>query len=741
MEAQIENLKPRVGEPTKQLPPEQATAFDAQASLRLTRRDDDVALVEWDMAGQKVNKLSRPMLQRFAEVCEELAAGSYKAAVFISRKKNIFIAGADIGEIQAHQKSERGQDGFKEVINSAHRILNLFEDLPIPTIAAIEGACLGGGLEWALACDYRLASDVPSTRIGLPEVKLGLLPGFGGCWRLPRLIGLPPALDIILAGRAVDAKKAYRLGLVDECVPTEVLEQRALEFARTVNKKRKPRPRNKSFMFRFLNSPLGRGLVFKQARKTVMQQTKGFYPAPLKALGAVQQTYGLRDRNRALAIETQAFCQVSTTEVSRHLIDLFYLTEGVKKQNGTLNKEAGRQPVQQVGVLGAGVMGGGVAYVVADKGIAVRLKDISNQALAVGFAAARALWDKKLKRRRLTSHALQQKMSLVTGSTTWSGMKQADVVVEAVVEDMGVKKKVLSELAQHIKPECVVATNTSSLSVNAMAASYPRPENFVGLHFFNPVDKMPLVEVIRGERSSDEAVATVFNLAKKLGKTPVVVQDGPGFLVNRLLLPYLAESLFLLEGGMAVDQLDRYYTHKFGLPMGPLRLFDEIGHDTGIKVLHIFRQALGERVQISKLAEKIASWPRRGKKNGRGFYLYKGREVKPDESVYAELGLSAPKSDLSPEECVERGVFQMINEAATVLLNEKIVASPQELDLAMIFGMGFPPFRGGLLRYADEVGAQRVVEHLTAYADKYGVRFQPQPALRELAQREGRFYV
>ncbi|MEQ1664763.1 MAG: 3-hydroxyacyl-CoA dehydrogenase NAD-binding domain-containing protein, partial [Bdellovibrionales bacterium] len=540
-----------------------------QESITFTKKSNDIGLVEFDLVGEKVNKLSTPVMKRFSEVVEEIKTSGVKACVIISRKNKIFIAGADVEEI----KNITTKDGFRKAVEQAHTFLNAFEDLPVVTIAAINGACMGGGCELVLCCDYRLASDDSSTRIGLPEIKLGIIPGFGGCIRLPRVIGLQAALDIILAGKSVDSKKALKIGLVDESVPAAILEKRAFEFAEEILKKG-AKKRLKKFspsgaLNSFLESFAGLGVVFSQAQKAVKKETKGFYPAPLKALEVIKKTYGMSNRASAQNIETLGFVDVAVTDISKNLINLFFMTEAIKKQNGVDDANVKPIEVKHLSVLGAGVMGGGIGFVSADKGIVTRMKDISNEGISIGLRAANAIWQRQAEKRRLTPFELKQRSSLLSGGLDYSGFMQADVVVEAIVEDMNVKKKVIAETAAHCNPNCIIATNTSSLSVTEMAKGHPNPKNFIGMHFFNPVHMMPLVEVIRGPETSDVAVATIFNLSKKMGKIPVVVKDGPGFLVNRLLLPYMGEALFLLEQGMAIETVDRFFTHKYGIPMGP----------------------------------------------------------------------------------------------------------------------------------------------------------------------------
>ncbi len=710
-------------------------------SLRI-KNLGDISLIEWDMQGEKVNKLSSPMMTRLEEVITELRQSKAKAVVMISRKPKIFIAGADIEEIKGLTKKEEAI----QIVSMGQRIINLIEDLSIPVIVAIHGACMGGGCELALAADYRIATDDPSTRIGLPETKLGIIPGFGGCVRLPRVIGLQAALDIILAGKAVDGKKAFKLGLVDQVVPAALLEEQAMKMAKDViasgGKKRRKKFEPKGAMNIILESTLGRAVVLSKAKKMTLAMTRGNYPAQMKAIEVISRTYGVSNRGKALEIEAKGFGEVVVTDVSKNLIRLFYLTEGIKKQTGVADPSVKPREIKYAAVLGAGTMGGGIAQLFADKGIDVRLKDINNEAIAKGFQAARSIWEKELKKKRFTQYEFNKKMDLISGSTTYDGFGNLDLVVEAIVEDMGIKKKVIAETATKLKPNAIIATNTSSLSVTEMGEAMPNKANFVGMHFFNPVHKMPLVEVIRGEHTSDEVTATIFDVSKKAGKFPVVVKDGPGFLVNRLLLPYLNEAVYLLGEGVSIETIDKYYL-DFGMPMGPMHLIDEIGIDVAVKVAKIFHKAFGERAEPSPLMLKLVDTKRLGKKNGKGFYLYdeRGKKLNVDQSVYKEMGLPQPtNTKMTREEIVNRGIFAMINEAARALLEDKIVNSPDEVDLAMIMGTGFPPFRGGLLRHADSIGTDVICDELEVFATRIGPRFKPAPPLMQLAKSKKRFY-
>ncbi len=704
--------------------------------------DSSIAIVEFDLVGEKVNKWNTQTMTRFKEVVQELAKSSYKLIIFRSAKPKIFIAGADIEEI----KSLNTKESFTKAVGAGQEIFNLVEDLPMPTLASVHGACMGGGCEFIMACDYRIASEASETRIGLPETKLGIIPGFGGCIRMPRIIGLQAALDIILQGKAVAAKKAAKMGLVDRVVHPSILAEQTLRYAADLLKEG-GKKRRKTFcptglVNKFLESGLGRGIVFSQARKGVLKMTHGHYPAPLTAISVIEKTYGMSDRTRALKIELENFCELGITAISKNLIHVFYLTEMVKKQTGVANSSVKGKDVKHLGILGAGTMGGGIAYVAADKGIDTRMKDINMDAVGKGVKHARDLWQKLVKRRSLTEYDFRRKIDLVTGGVTYAGFGQSDVVVEAIVEDMEIKKKVIAETAKNMRPDAIIATNTSSLSVTEMANGHPRPEYFAGMHFFNPVHKMPLVEVIRGAKSSDETVATIFELSKKMGKMPVVVKDGPGFLVNRLLLPYMAEAAFLMQEGMDIDRVDRAYVKEFGMPMGPFALMDEVGLDVCLKVLKIFKKAFGARVEIAPCMEKIEKSGRLGKKNLKGFYQYdaSGKRLQVDPNIYSELGLSAPTNPLANKDCIERGVFAMINECSLALIEDRIVETPDEVDLAMIMGTGFPPFRGGLLKYADSIGTKYICDQLDHYLSKGAARLKPATPLVNLAKNNSKFY-
>jgi 3-hydroxyacyl-CoA dehydrogenase/enoyl-CoA hydratase/3-hydroxybutyryl-CoA epimerase len=689
-------------------------------------RDGDLAIVWFDLPGEKVNKFSSSTMQQFSGIVDQLAnATDVKRIIIASAKPGIFIAGADVTEFSKVTSPEQA----KAYTRFGQQTLHRFSKLPQVKVAAINGACMGGGTELALSCDYRVMSDDKRAQIGLPETKLGIFPAWGGTTKLPRLIGLPAALDIILNGKSVDGKRAKRMGLVDETVAPSIL----LETAKVFSKKEKPAAGQRT-KFYIEGNPFTRKLIFNKARKTVMQQTRGQYPAPLRALDVME--HGMSAGvDAGLAREVDEVVPLILGDVAQNLVRLFFLMEDSKKDK----LSAKSRPVSYAGVLGAGVMGGGIAQIVSDKAdINVRMRDINWNAIAGGMRAASRIWKKRVERRRMSRGEMQRKLALITSTTDWSGFHNADVVIEAVVENVNIKRSVLKEFEGLKKPGAIFATNTSTIPITDIAAEAQDPANVVGMHFFNPVDRMPLVEVIRGAKTSDEAMSTVAAFARKLGKTVVICNDGPGFVVNRILGPYINEAGFLLEEGNSIESIDQTML-DFGMPMGPLALLDEVGIDVAVKAAHVLSAAFAGRMIESKAAQQLLDDGRLGKKNGKGVYLYEaGKRKDPDPAIYAKVGVTAAKP-VNAQEAVDRMVLLMINEAA-LILDEQIVGSAAELDLAMIMGTGFPPFRGGLLRYADTLGSAQVVSKLEALAVRYGSRFQPSAPLKRMAENNEKFY-
>jgi len=684
--------------------------------------------------------LSEQVLTRLGELLGEVRDLASRAEVRVAvlwSAKSGFIAGADVAAIEAVEDPVEGAEGSR----FGQRILGSLNSLGVPAVAAIHGICLGGGVEMSLACGHRIASDSPSTKMGLPEVLLGILPAWGGTTRLPRLVGVQASLDLMLSGRQVSSSTARRMGLIDEVVPADLFREKVAAFATAVGKSGRKRGARRSLLRRLMDGTLpGRRLILFMAKKRVMAQTGGHYPAPLKILEVVRRSAS-KSLEKALEIEAKAAGELVTSSVCKNLIHVFHLREEARKGTGVDDETVESGRVEYLAVLGAGVMGGGIGQLAAYRGVHVRMKDIRHDAVASGLEHARKLFTGLVKRRKLRRREADQRMTLISGSLGYEGFMRQDLVVEAVVEKMDIKRIVLRETEDAVRRDCILATNTSSLSVNEMASALARPENFVGMHFFNPVHRMPLVEVVRGTRSSDHAVATTYGLALKLGKVPVVTNDGPGFLVNRILGPYMNEAGFILTDGASVEAIDDA-AKNFGMPMGPLRLVDEVGIDISRHAGQSLHEALGDRLSPSPPLVALAESGRLGKKGGIGFYRYEsGKEKGPDPEIYAVLSQTVPpvRVDLEEREIRGRLVLAMVNEAARTL-EAGIVERASDVDLAMIMGTGFPPFRGGLLRFADTIHARTILSRLNEFEERYGDRFAPSDLIRRLARENRGFY-
>lgn len=700
------------------------------SALRLEGPTQGLATLVFDAPDAKVNVLNRDTIAELSELLAELEGRQDIACLVLrSGKTRNFIAGADLDAIEAVTDPAE----VDEAVRLVHGLYARWEKLPYPTVAAIAGSCMGGGTEWALACDYILVADRIDVRIGLPETRLGILPGWGGCTRLPQRIGLPAALDIILAGKSVIPYKAKKIGLADALMPAASFDHHVRDFARAVIAGKAPKTGRKTGLRGALleNNPVGRKIVFDQARKQVMKTTGGNYPAPLKALEVVR--VGLEDGARAgFDAEARGISELAVSRESKSLVHVFRLMEGHPKGDPS-------RPIDRTAVLGAGVMGGGIAQLLAAKGLPVRLKDIAAEPLAQGMEHAHGLFARQVKRRRIKRPELLKNMNLLRPTLDYGGFDSVDLVVEAIVERLDVKQKVFAELGGIVPERTILASNTSSLSIEAIGRDVAHPERVVGMHFFNPVDKMPLVEVIVSPKTTPEVADTIVALCTRLGKTPVVVKDGPGFLVNRLLMFSMAEALALLDEGVTIPALDRTMK-SWGMPMGPLTLTDEVGLDVSTHVAGILTEAFGDRLEIPQWLGRMVEDGRLGAKVGKGFYKYDGRKrLEVDPAVYELLGLAASDDSPDPLTVGHRVVLPMLNEAA-LCLSEGVVANAADLDLAMIMGTGFPPFRGGLCRWADDEGIDGVRQRMAEFAGSVGDRFAPSAAFDEVVEAGG-FYA
>lgn len=691
--------------------------------------NNGIATLCLDLEDSNVNILSSEVLRSLEVKLQELKESKdIKLLQITSAKEGIFIAGADIAEIEDLRDEE---EAYKKV-REGQKILSNVSALPFPTLAVIDGACLGGGLELALCCDYRLCTQSSKTKIGLPEVNLGVLPGFGGTQRLKRLTGLSKALELILGGKILNGKKAEKLGVVDACVPQGYLEFKQKSFIELIlnsPKKILEKRQRGSLMDRFLPQ-----LVFSYARKNVLAKTKNRYPAAIAVLDLLEKTQS-KEVEEGLEYEARAFAKLAITDISKNLIGLFYASEALKKESG-VKRKVNPIPINMINVIGAGVMGSGIVFQFSKIDKLVRMKLRRYEQAAQALKGIQKVYDAILKRHRLTLSEVNMKMGHITYTTEFDGFNNCDLALEAIVEDTQAKQELYAQLEKIMDEKAIVASNTSSLSISMLSEKMRHPERFVGMHFFNPVPRMPLVEIIPGKKTSAKTIATVVSLAKEAGKTPIVVGDCAGFLVNRILLPYINEAVRMFEEGADFEKIDKLIL-DFGMPMGPFVLADEVGLDVGYKVAKVLEDAYGERMKVSSILDRVYQQMQLlGKKSGKGFYIHNGKKREVNAEVKA---LVFSKRQFDEQEIIDRAILIMINEAA-MCLQEGVVDNAQYLDMAMVMGTGFPPFRGGLLRYADSLGIQSIVITLEALAKNYGIRFEPAKLLIDMAKNKKTFY-
>ncbi len=722
-----------------------ASARETEARNFRVEVADGIATVLLDEPGEPVNTLSPEVGEEFDRILTELGKeAAVRAVVLASGKKDGFVAGARIEMFQgvksaadAEKLAHLGQAGFDRL-----------ERFPKPVVAAIHGACLGGGLEWAMACHQRVCSDDPRTQLGQPEVQLGLIPGAGGTQRLPRLVGIATALDLILTGKSVRPKKALAIGLVDEVVPAPILLEAARKRAADLASGALERQRPAGLMrlgsqglagvqrLALEENFLGREILFRQARRQLLQKSRGHYPAPEKALEAVTHGY---DKGFPAGLEREArlFGELAVSDVARRLMEIFFAQTALKKDNGTPDPSVKPRPVASVGVLGGGLMGSGIAYATVNAGIPVRLREKDDAGVGRAFAGVRQVLDERVKRKQIDRIERGDRMRLLTAGTGWEGFERVDLVVEAVFEDLALKQEMVKAF-EAVNPRGIFASNTSSIPIARIAEASRRPEGLLGMHYFSPVHKMPLLEVIVTDRTAHQATATAVALGKKQGKTVIVVRDGPGFYTSRILAPYMNEAAQLLVEGAAIEEIDRALV-DFGFPVGPIVLLDEVGIDVGAKVATIMHQAFGERMGAPEALAKVVEAGRLGRKSKKGFYTYDGKSKRVDPTVYDLLPGGRARKTFDRAEMAERVALQMVNEAIRCL-GEGILRSARDGDVGAIFGLGFPPFLGGPFRWADAMGTKALLEKVQRLEERFGARFQPAPRLVEHGQANRPFH-
>ena len=701
--------------------------------------EDGIAVLSMDIVGQPVNIITRAVRESMMELFDRIDRDeTIKGAVLISGKPDNFLAGADIQEFTQLKDAEDAE----RLSRDGQALVENFEKSRVPFVAAINGACLGGGLESALACRWRIVTNAPGTVLGFPEVQIGLIPGAGGTQRLPRLIGVRAALDIILTSRNVSAKKALQIGLVDEMVHPAILRRVAIDRARALGEGRLKRTAHSLGATGLLldSNPIGRGMVLKKAREATLSKTHGNFPAPLAAIDAVEAglTHGMP---AGLREESRLFGEMAATDVSKQLIFLFFATTDLKKDNGLpAGHTAMPLPVEKMGLIGSGFMGAGIAAVAIQKGTVVRMKDADWARVGKGMSAVSTVVRSRLTKHQITRVQYADMMSLVSGTTDYTGFANADLVIEAVFEDLEVKRTVLHEVEAVVQAQAIFATNTSTIPIASVAEGSRRPERVLGMHFFSPVEKMPLLEVIITPRTSDTVTATAVAFGKKLGKTVIVVSDSPGFYVNRILAPYMSEAGRLLDEGVAIETIDSALVN-FGFPVGPITLLDEVGLDIAGKVGHIMFEEFGQRLAPSDSLQRVIDAGRFGRKSKKGFYLYDdaGKKGGIDSTVYDIFAPGRQRVEMPEAEIQHRTVYAMLNEAARCL-EEEIIRSPRDGDVGAVFGIGFPPFRGGPFRYMDSIGIDALLQQLDELNVRFAGRFEAAPILLQMARANSKFY-
>lgn len=695
---------------------------------------ENVAVVILNTPGEKVNKLDEKLIGEFSSLLDNLESDDgLLGAVLLSGKAENFIAGADIEMF----KTRTTADELSKLSWTGHEILNRVENFKKPIVVGIHGTCMGGGTELALACHYRIVSDHSATKIGLPEVKLGLLPGMGGTQRLPRLIGLQKALPYLLTGKNMYPYQAKKTGFANETIHQHGLKDAGINAVKKLSNKMVKSPDKRSLPEKLLEgNPLGRSIIFKQARKMTMRQTKGNYPAPFKIIDSV--AFGLKNGiNEGLKNESKLFGELAVTPESRALVNLFFGMTNAKKN--PLEKE--KREVKNIGVLGAGLMGSGISQVSIQNGYHVWLKDQEINQAVNGKSTIENDLQGQVDKRILSKFEKDELISKVHPTASYDGFDKIDVVIEAVFEDLNLKQNIVQEVEKNSDEKCIFASNTSSLPINDIAAKAKRPENIIGMHYFSPVQKMPLLEIIKTEKTADWVTATAYEIGVRQGKTVIVVNDGPGFYTTRILAPFMNEALLLLEEGASIEQLDRAMKN-YGFPVGPIALFDEVGIDVGAYVADTLSDEFKSRgAKTSTKAKELLDAGYKGRKNKKGFYNYKSGSKKKEvnKEIYEYFGGSV-RTKFKDSEIQERLFLVMVNEAI-LCLQEGILTKPVDGDLGAILGLGFPPFLGGPFRYVDREGANVVQEQMKKHKNEHGARFKPAELLVEKAKKGENFYT
>lgn len=708
-------------------------------SITCTMLEGGIVEFQFNLQNESVNKFNRDTLAEFNEATATLAKNKDVKGVVVTSGKDVFIVGADITEFLSLFAA--GRDKLIEWTKQANAIFNGFEDLPVPTVCAINGIALGGGMEMALSCDYRIAST--SAQVGLPEVKLGLIPGFGGTTRLPRLIGSDNALEWIATGNQYKAEDALKVGAVDAVAEPGKLKDAAIQMVKQaiegkLNWQKRREQKKSALKLNKMESLM----AFSTSKAFVAGKAGPHYPAPMEAVNVVEKAARLA-RDEALLIEHEGFANVALSDQASSLITIFLNDQLIKK--GAKKAAKAAKPIHWAGVLGAGIMGGGIAYQAASRGTPMAMKDIKPEALDLGMSEASKILLKGVEIGKITNQQMAKTLASITPTLEYSTLKDCDIVVEAVVENPKVKDSVLCEMESVLGDKAILASNTSTISIDLLAKNLKRPENFCGMHFFNPVHKMPLVEVIRGKKTSEETIATVVAWASAMGKSPIVVNDCPGFLVNRVLFPYFHGFSLLLRDGADFTAVDKVM-EKFGWPMGPAYLLDVVGLDTAVHAANVMAEGFPDRMkkEFKDAIEALYEQKRYGQKNGKGFYAYsqdkKGKPKKDADPAAMEIikSTGAGSKEFDKQDIIDRMMIPMLIETVRCL-EEKIVATPSEADMGLVYGIGFPPFRGGALKYLDTIGLDKFIARAEQFKD-LGKLYEPTETMRDMAKKGQKYY-
>jgi 3-hydroxyacyl-CoA dehydrogenase/enoyl-CoA hydratase/3-hydroxybutyryl-CoA epimerase len=701
----------------------------AVRTIRRVVRDDGICVLTFDRPDSAANVFDqRTLLELEEELDFIIGARQLKGVILTSAKRSIFIAGADLKSM-----SQASPLALRELIELGQIVMNRLATLPIPTVAAVQGVAAGGGYELCLACDYRVASTNPATKLGLPEIQLGLLPAWGGSTRLPRLIGLPRALDIILAGKMLAAKPALKRGLIDELAPVEYL----VDVATRLIKKGKPRRPTR----RLVNNALVAALIARRVQPQLLKKTRGHYPAVLKALEVVTRGVS-RSVPESLALERDGILELVETDVCRNLIQIFFMQERAKKRelsDTAFFRKRDLKPITRTAVIGAGVMGAGIAQWLSARKLPVILRDVNTEQVAKGMASIAKIYQDGAKRHVFTVNEVRHGLDRISPAPVQVPLRNVDLVIEAAVEKLELKQQIFRQLEEAAGDDTLLATNTSALPISGLAAGTRRPDRVLGLHFFNPVHRMQLVEIVSARQTSPEALQRALRFVQQIGKLPVIVKDSPGFLVNRILMPYLVEAGNLFARGARIQDLDEAML-DFGMPMGPMLLLDEVGIDVALHVARTLAIHYSDRLTVPPVLNEMVQAGMLGRKTGRGFYLHaKGKKPRPNPDLPKQvLAENSQLATLNPQ-LQQRMVYLMINEAARCL-EEEVVRDPADVDFAMIMGTGFAPFRGGPLRYADTLGAASLAAAMDRLVGSGAVHFRPCAMLRSMAASNRKFY-